>query len=704
MKNDLRGLQKFLFFKVRLITYTIYFCLMMLPLQIHSDILVPTYYEMGKFIASKYLHTLGPTGVYHVLTKIENILKEHDKHIPAGGKKIFDLYVKNRAMFTDFACHMAWKAGTDAPFIAMNAHSIPGLIAYSLSQTFFQNIVFPNYLKSDKFWKKVFKENKIKTFDLKLGDNRTVACYFKKGKLVVEESIWSIDRGFIKKIEYSDDGVSAVILLNKKVMHLSDDMNTKLVVKLKSENFLAKDINNLEVYHGKLSNEATSLVSETYINSYGSHNIWSRLKSITPFFFESGSIGYETSVAEVFNKLTKIIVSSNISWPIYEVGKQLLGNGVLNLSLIPLHSWGLFNAFLMGGYWGAAMGSRSIDAVVYLMLRTDRKFSNLVSRVPIPEGIPGITRNINRKFISKTKDKCTNLFGSFVNQILNKNYGNIRAVRKRMLGKRVTLNEVGSVLEDVFGRKYLYGRLIAGMTFGGIMSNVMPVLYSKGQDKYLEGLKNREIPFEEIEGAPKGSPQEKLFYMGDGIVESEVNEDGDDNMVDYEKYKRVVNSVVPSFQLGVGVGNNLIVNKDNDLAYKQSFNSIVDQYKKSKRELESHLNSYDNDEDMQKKKMWISYIMYMPIRNMQNYFLEKMDKAGSLVDAKNIFNEFLRSNKLFEYKDKIINMLAINDKTSEGEYFLKIIKFIIFSDVLILNKQIQYWERVLESNEKKIIF
>jgi hypothetical protein len=451
-----------------------------------ADILVPSDGDYFKFLASKAGQIFAPSQMISLVQKVEHRLKTkypqaYEQYLDGKEKylarlpKGIKIPAVSRERFNQFLAHGTWKVATDLPFIGASAFNLPALVVYSLTQVVAQEYLPERFNLAGKF-EDIFAEYRP-SLDIKLKSGQTIAVSAQKGKLKIYISPWTRDQWdrpheldkLLKSVTYSKDKSIALIKLDAK--YLGDDVfeDQLIEVQLKKniKTITEKNIDKIKVISESASKK---LVSETYFNEKGIRSIYETLGKFTTFGFESDGVGYKTSFGYMMHKWTRIVLASNIAWPMYEVGNQFwTSGGVLNLAPLYLHSYGLFTSFIFGGIIGSAVGSRAIDMTVMGYDRFFRRFPDLRGRL-----FPSINRFdwMSKKLPTRNKE-C------------------MGPLEMLMRGDtKPTLDNIREALTTTYKWKYKAAVYSSSIIGGGTLAWALPQGYKKvsdGVSSYFRG-------------------------------------------------------------------------------------------------------------------------------------------------------------------------------------------------------------------------
>jgi len=595
------------------------------PVPAQADILLPSAADYPRFIMSKAGQIFVPQTVVRSFQKMEEYLEKHypkefqvylaeklrfQKYYRSG--RLAEFYRKRQQRIYQFLGHASWKWATDLPFIGLTGVHLPALVAYSMSQVVLQEMI-PEKIKLDKIFEKIFPDYHA-TYDIKLSSGQMISVYSQNGQLKVQESIWNTEaRGPILKVSYPEKGV-AIVTLDPHMFPKGVNRNGQKIslrIAKESDNYVrrsrmdASDIN-VEVTLARLIK--ASPIDEIFVNQSGRKAFWSHLAPFTTMAFEDNGVGYRTSFSYMAHKLTRIIVASNLAWPMYEVGRQFwLSGGVLNWTPVLTHSYGLFTSFIIGGVTGSAMGSRLIDLAYLTKIKAREHYPDFIERFHLPFNVPGVTPG-----------GCT--------------YHSSRFIKKgTRVKKKTDLERVRRVLQRKMGKR-LYGAfsIVPSIVLGGTLAWGLPQLYTKGEFKLRDLYPKAEDPNAQYNGGLQVDQEEgeELIYY-EGLDEEGYDEIYDDSVPKLsleENFEQLTSDTVNSFHYASA----LTMAEDLQHPDNNMQAGIYDLLKESPRDVLDRSIDFSNFTDIDMENLlFYTYISGEPINQWQIMAMQQILKTTS---------------------------------------------------------------------------
>ena len=670
--------------------------------------------EQEKFIVSKFGQIFVPATVIGLLIKLENNLAKHYpeqfklynvrkgwfyRQISATkvGSKM-DNFLTNinpsivKDWFHKAVAHPTWFAATNAPFIGLKVLD-PALIFYTLMQLITQEN--PAIQKHTiPFFYKLFPEY-FSSFDFSVKDNFKISLYRNKsGHIRVQESIWSKHKGFIENIKYSRDGKTAEIFVSRHQLALFPHESEKIVVSLNDPKIVDLSQSNFRIINGKwqfdgsawkwagrAKDEVGNMIWDLNLNNSGRKALGQKLAGLATFLVEDGGVGYRRPFAEAAEKFTRVIVASNVAWPFFEIGRQLLSSGALNL--VPLfNNWGFFTSFIIGGMSGSAAGSRIPDIATWAGLKIDRGLHRI---------FPNLKPN---RFTSRivSDGSCLGLLKQLSRgaQVLGYN-------------SELTLETVRAMLANRYGTKYwLVSKVIAGVV-GGSLAYGLPKAYTSVSEHILDLFRDKTEDPDDPHSLSMFPPSDGVsHHLFSGGVDADYSRTTvvDPDAPPFEQFSQVAENVIPAFMVGtqaqVAQAEELF-NEENEIATSQldtSAAALTTLYNMEADAVSDTLAQYEDDPEAQKALLWFLDIMMQPvvqIRDMQMEYITKISEATSVNELRNIFYEFMELNKLEDRKVDTYQSFSENmpEDSEPLDYIAeRIVSFITLADVTIFAHQI----------------
>jgi len=538
-------------------------------------------------------------------------------------------------------------------------------------------------------FEKIFPEYRA-TFDLKLANDNIISVYFDKGTMGAKESIYSKNTDFIIGARVIDEDL--VISIDKVKLgiidpEVSDIIRVGFSDPFEKHSVIKKFAEQISDIDKKMLSEkiivgssGKSPVVETFINTMGTTTFWRNLAPYTKFFNLQldGITSQSTSFANAMQRLTRIMITANISWPMFEIGRQLYTSpGVLNLSAYMAHPYGLFNSFIMGGITGAAVGNRLIDMGYLLNQKLSHYLSPKIASMKSSQMAVQFPRG-------PAKESCVSLFGKLVSYSGTK--------------QGLTLDQVRNLLIKDWGWKYKTASTTLGIVVGGLGVWSFPQMYQKTKvfilDKFFnEGKTN----FSSLKQKPDYLRDYKNYQEGE---EDLLHDDfflKNDNLTEVGKEKKLgqvfENSFGP-FLTGSVLEVDSFVNEFSANPTKIDIESVLKNSGEQAFNIGKLVDEYKGHPEELKQLHFLLYTMVQPINDLLENYKTRAGKATSIKDLEDTMNDFLRDAKMNTFKDTAFKVIFKDGDLDLYTAANRALSFISLSNVTI-------YERLLHDLESK---